>query len=88
MKQANNSKKNVYLLIDSYEQMRTLKLEDWFSSIDPKTGIWLGPGLGQQSIIESREPSDEDKKFNYPGLAYVVKDGEYIVTKTVLDQDK
>lgn len=83
-----NSKKNIYLLIDSYDSIRTLKLEEWFNEVNPKNGIWLGPGLGQQSIIESKEPSDEDKKFNYPGLAYIVKDGEYIVTKTVLDQDK
>ena len=81
------SKKGIYILIDDYEKIRTLKLEGWFGQVDTKNGIWLGTNIGNQSILTTNEISAEDKKYDYDGLAYSVTNGSYKVIKTVMDGD-
>ena len=82
-----NSKKGIYILVDDYEKIRTLKLEGWFGQVDTKNGIWLGTNIGNQSILTTNEISAEDKKYDYDGLAYSVTNGSYKVIKTVMDGD-
>ncbi|MBQ6841581.1 MAG: type VII secretion protein EssC [Bacilli bacterium] len=81
------SKQNLFILIDDYDKLRTLKLEPWFNSFDTTRGIWLGPGFHSQSLLSSNEVSAEDKKYDYAGLAYTITNGEYTVIKTVMDGD-
>lgn len=81
------SKKSVYVLIDNYDQLRGLKLEEWFGMVNTGTGMWLGPGLDSQSLFECGEMTGEDKKFSYNGLAFNIKDKEYKVVKTIMDED-
>lgn len=82
-----SSKQNIYFLIDDYKKFKTLKLQPWYNNIDTSNGIWLGPGIDSQSVLISNELSDEDKKYNYEGMAYLVKDGVYTLIKTMMDGD-
>ncbi len=82
-----NSKKNIYILIDDYDKIRNLKLEEWFDQVNTSNGLWLGTGFSNQSLLTSKELSAEDKKYNYEGLAYNVSNGEYKIIKTVMDGD-
>ena len=82
-----NSKQNIYILIDEYRNFKLLKLEPWYNSIDTSNGMWLGEGLDSQSILLSNELSQEDKKYNYEGMAYLVQDGTYSLIKTMMDGD-
>ena len=86
----NESKKIIFILIDDYDKLRTLKLETWFNSVNTNKGIWLGSGSGfsSQSLISSNELTTDDKKYDYEGLAYSVTDSKYTVIKTVLDGDE
>ena len=83
----NNAKQNVYILIDNYKQFKLLKLEPWFSKVDASNGIWLGEGIDTQSILISNNLLEEDKKYNFPGMAYYVKNGSYTLIKTMMDGD-
>ncbi len=80
-----NSKKSIYIFIDDYDKLRTLKLEKWFEQIDTSTGLWLGTNFANQSIFTNKDVSSEDKKYDYDGLAYNISKGEYRVIKTVMD---
>ena len=82
-----NSKQNIYVLVDEYKNFKLLKLEPWYNSIDTSNGMWLGEGLDSQSILLSNQLSDEDKKYNYEGMAYLVQDGNYSLIKTMMDGD-
>ena len=82
-----NSKKTIYILIDNYESLRTLILEDWFKNVDKTSGIWLGQGIEAQSLLECNEIGTEDLKFNFPGLAFAIQNGQYVITKVVMDKD-
>lgn len=88
MEKTKDSKKNIYLLIDDYEPLRTLKLEKWFNAVDTKNGIWLGTGLDSQSLFDCNEPGNEDKKYNFRGQAFTINDKELTLTKVVLDKDE
>lgn len=83
------SKKSIYVLIDSYDKLRTLKLEKWFTDVvNSSQGLWLGEGFGSQTLIESDAIREEDKKYDFPGLAFSVKDGQYKAIKTMMDEDE
>lgn len=83
-----DSKKTVYVLIDDYDKLRSLKLESWFTSVDTTRGLWLGQGLTSQGLIECEPIKSEDKKYNYPGLGFEVEDKKYKVIKTLMDSDE
>lgn len=83
-----NSKKVIFILIDDYDKIRTLKLESWYSNINTGYGLWLGNGFSSQSMISSGELSQDDKKYNFEGLAYSVTNSNYTVIKTILDGDE
>ena len=83
-----NSKKVIFILIDDYDKIRTLKLESWYSNINTGYGLWLGGGFSSQSMISSGELSQDDKKYNFEGLAYSVTNSNYTVIKTILDGDE
>lgn len=82
-----SSKKNVYILIDDYEKIRSLKLESWANQIDLSNGIWVGTGFENQSLLTSNTMSQEDKKLQFNGIGYIVESGVYNVVKTVMDGD-
>ena len=82
-----NSKKSSYIFIDDYDKLRIIKLEKWFEQVDTSTGLWLGINFANQSMFNNNEVSSEDKKYDYPGLAYNISNGEYKVIKTVMDGD-
>lgn len=83
-----NSKKAVYILIDDYDKLRNLKLEKWYDEDLTKNGIWLGSGFGTQSLFNISNITNEDKKHDFAGLAYVVNDNNYRVIKTMMDGDE
>lgn len=82
-----NSKRSIYILIDDYDKLRTLKLEKWFEQVDFSTGMWLGTNFANQSIFKIQSINAEDKKYDYDGLAFNIVNGNYKVIKTLLDGD-
>ena len=82
------SKKTTFLLVDEYDKIRTLKLETWYAQVNNNEGIWLGSGIGNQSLIATNEVLDDDKKYEFDGLAFMVTDAKYTVIKTVMDGDE
>ena len=74
-------------LFKELKNFKLLKLEPWYNSIDTSNGMWLGEGIDSQSILLSNELSQEDKKYNYEGMAYLVQDGTYSLIKTMMDGD-
>ena len=57
------------------------------SSVDTSNGLWLGAGLDSQSVLLSNSLTDEDKKYDYAGMAYIIKNGTYTLIRTMMDGD-
>lgn len=81
------AKKETFILIDDYDKLRTLKLESWYGQVNNNYGIWLGSGLNNQSLFAINEMNEDDKKYNFAGLAYMISDAKYTVIKSVMDSD-
>ncbi len=82
------SKKNIYILIDNYDSLRTLKLEEWFKEEYLNKGIWIGGDFSSQSLFKCEPVKSEDKKYNFAGLAFEIENQKYKVIKTLLDGDE
>lgn len=82
-----NCKQNIFFLIDDYKKFKLLKLQPWYNSMDTTNGIWLGPGIESQSVLVTNELSEEDKKYNYEGMAYLINNSNYTLIKTMMDGD-
>ena len=82
-----SANKTTYILIDNYDEMRGLKIEDWYTDLDTR-GIWLGSGVGTQSLFNSTSVSNDDKKYDFTGLAYLFEESNYTVMKIMMDGDK
>ena len=83
-----NGKQNIYILVDDYDEIRTIKIEPWYKEEYASTGLWLEEGISNQSFFDLDEISNEDKKFDFEGLGYNIDNKEYKVIKTVLDGDE
>ena len=82
-----NCKQNIFFLIDDYKKFKLLKLQPWYNTMDTTKGMWLGPGIESQSVLVTNDLSEEDKKYNYAGMAYLIKDSTYTLIKTMMDGD-
>ena len=82
-----SSKQNIYIIIDDYKRFKQLKLKPWYSAVDSSNGLWLGAGLDSQSLLLTNSLTDEDKKYNYEGMAYIISNGNYTLIKTMMDGD-
>ena len=81
------SKKSVFVLVDDYDKIKSLKLEPWYSIVDTTSAVWLGQGVNSQSMFNVEELKAEDKKYRFEGLAFLIKKGKYTVIKTMMDGD-
>lgn len=79
------SKKISFILVDDYDKLRTLKLEEWFNQVDDNRGIWLGEDVSSQSMISTTEINPEEVKLNFPGMAYLIENNEPKLIKTILE---
>ena len=81
------SNQSTTILVDTYQKLKTLKIEPWFASINNSYGIWLGPNIENQNLFNVKDTTMEERKYNYEGLAYVIDNGDYTLIKTVLDKE-
>lgn len=82
-----DAKKTIYIMVDDYDKIRSLKLERWYNDLD-KRGLWLGNGFGTQSLFKTTSLTNDDKKLNFVGLGYEVLDDAYKVIKVMMDGDE
>ena len=75
------------LLVDSYQSLKTLKIEPWFARLNNNFGLWIGRGLENQNIFNVKELAVDERKLNYEGMAFIIEDGNYTIIKTVLDEE-
>lgn len=87
MKNLGTAKKTVTILVDTYQRMKTLKVEPWFASINNSYGMWIGKGIENQNLFNVKDTPMEERKLNYTGFAYIVDESNPVLIKTVLDEE-
>lgn len=80
--------KSTVILVDVYDRMKLLKIENWYQSMNTSHGIWIGTGLENQNVFNVKSVSMEERKLNFEGLAFLIEDTNYTVIKTVMDGEE
>ena len=84
-----NKFKNAKIIaVDDYNSFKNVQIESWYNdAFNSKYGIWLGQEPLNQMAIMFNDITPEDRKENYPYLAYVNNDAVYSVIKYVIEGD-
>ena len=73
-----------FIFIESYENLNTLKIEDWYMNIVDNTyGIWLGGDVGSQTVINFSNLSSDDRTVNSPEYCFVAEKGKRKLIKNI-----
>ncbi len=81
---SNLFKKSYFILVESYNELKNLQLENWYQSqVDNSTGIWIGEDIGTQMAIYTNDLSLEDKRQDYEFMCVSVEKGDCTFIKYV-----
>lgn len=78
-----NLPNSYFILSDNAISMRKLEQEVWYQKDTRTNGIWFGSGFNEQTIIHAKDIKNYDVNRSFNGMAYIVKDGEYEVVKSI-----
>ena len=82
-----NANQSGVVIVDSYENMKKLKIENWFTRLNTSNCIWLGNGIENQNIFNVNAIDMEDRKLKFNGIAFTVEEGSYTLIKSVMDKE-
>ena len=76
------------LLVDSSFNLKKIGFETWYSSVINNTnGIWIGPGFGEQTVINCSDYANSFKEKIDKQFAWVAKSGEADLIKIVGEKE-
>ena len=82
----NTNSNSKFVLIDVYGSIKNLGTEIWYQScVDKSYGIWLGENVGTQLAINISNLSMEDRKINFPNMAFMVINGKHNIIKHMVE---
>ena len=85
---ANALENNFFIFADDYDDIKNLKVEEWYrTNVNTSNGIWMGDGVGSQMAINITNLTLEDRKLNYPCMAFMVNNGRKKNIKYIIDED-
>ena len=74
-----------FVFIETYENLNSLKIEDWYMTIvDSNYGIWLGGDVGSQTVINFNNLSSDDRMVNSPEYCFVAEKGKRKLIKQIV----
>lgn len=84
----NNIKNANFIFVDTYKSYKNLKIEEWYqNNVDNTSGIWLGKDIGGQIIINIEDLSLDDRKIDFPYMAFVIENGKKTIIKHIVDEE-
>lgn len=75
------------LIIDSPGEIKKIEYESWYKDlINSNTGLWIGNGFTDQSVIRPYKYSSNDSKEIKNNFAYIVENGQSDLIKIIQDK--
>lgn len=82
----NKYQNSKFIFIDNYNNYKNIQIEQWYRThVDNTFGIWLGEDISTQSIISIKNIDLNDKRINFPFMAFAVYKGRYMILKYVTE---
>ncbi len=90
MRALKDSESTMLLLIDNKTGLQKLQLETWYDEIiDKNSGIWIGEGISEQTVIETGSIEPEIRQLDFKDMAFIISpDGIIPFKKVVTDKEE
>lgn len=88
-KNASSLKNIKFILVDNYSIYKNIRLEPWFSTeIDSSSGVWVGEGIGAQTVLNVFDLDSEIRNMNYAYMGFAINKGKVTPIKCVFDEEE
>ncbi len=78
-----------FILVDVLVSFKNIQVEPWYQSmVDNSYGIWLDNDAANQLVINIPTITMEERKMNFPYIAFSVSKGRHTVIKHVIDEEE
>ncbi len=75
-----------FIFLDLYASLKSIKKKSWYSLMKRNSGIWLGSGFEDQTLINAKH---KDRYFSEEeNIAYVITEGEVTLMKPIQGGDR
>ncbi len=86
MATVNNAK---FIFVDVLVSFKNVQVEPWYQAmVDNSYGIWLDSDAANQLVINIPNITMEDRKVNFPCIAFAVSKGRHTIIKHVIDEEE
>ncbi len=81
-------KKNIFIITDDYISYKNIETESWYNNyVNKTTGIWLGDGIRNQTIIKVNNAEMSPYKVEFKDMAYLVVNSKATLFKHIIDSE-
>ena len=77
------SDNSYFILFDEVSKIKDFAYEDWFRSIDISEGVYIGPGIEDQSILKISNYNRELSQALPKNYGYYIEEGVYNIIKLI-----
>ena len=82
-----NIKNTKFILVDVLVSFKNVQIEPWYqANVDNSYGIWLDKDAAAQIVINAPNVTVEDRKVDFPGVAYAISKGRHTIIKHMIDE--
>jgi len=76
-----------FVFVDSYISYRNIQLKPWYNAqVTGTNGIWVGEGVGNQLSLQASNITYDDRRLNFPYMAFAIEKGISTTIKYVVDE--
>lgn len=84
---AKESDNTTVIIADNAKNFQKLLIETWYSDIiNPACGIWLGTGIGDQSVIKTESINTDTRNLNYQDMGFIIHEEKVTPIKIVVKE--
>ena len=78
-----------FIFVDVLVSFKNIQVEPWYQAmVDNSYGIWLDNDAANQLVINVPTITMEERKMNFPCIAFSVSKGKHTVIKHVIDEEE
>lgn len=78
-----------FIFVDTSSSYKNIQIEQWYqANVDNSNGIWIDSEVANQLVINIPNISMEERKLNFPFMAFPVINGNHNIIKYVVKQEE
>ncbi|MBR2587815.1 MAG: type VII secretion protein EssC [Bacilli bacterium] len=80
-------KKIIFIIVDTVDEIKTQEYNSWYKTINLKNGIWLGPGLYEQYLLEANVALKETNEALQNSFGFIINKSQARLAKLLEEEN-